>query len=492
MVCYHGERITIATAAQHHLGLVALYAGLPLSPAALPAVLEDVGRMTRGIIASLRHCNSGSMMKTTGEPKEPSRPTVKRLFALSGNRCAFPKCKTAIIDPDSGSVIGQVCHIEGEKEGAARWNRGQSAEERHGSDNLILLCGPHHKVIDDDEVAYTVERLKAMKKTHEDTATRVPEPNDEIADRLIATVLVSVAHGSIIFAPNQFGGQAAHSITNILYGPPPAQEDKATRELHRHKLDDPESADFGKTMYSQALGVRDQSGVFVPLPVSGLFFALLPKRIVPRGEEREFVGWMDCNQRRYEPFPGSPFIPSLTPDRIGSSLVWSDGGQLRFGSPARCYTQYLAVEMEGYLEYGFCPGAAFAPDINIVYYARVIAGFVAFLRLLRDLCGRFKLDASAVAVGLALRGIRGRALRCVTKRVERQYQATAPPDQDAFLFFRTAMPGADWGVDEVAHEAAGGVLHLWAYSAPAVFSTPEFEGEKYTGEGFKSDFRVWS
>jgi hypothetical protein len=95
-------------------------------------------------------------MATNAGPKEPSRPTVKRLFALSGNRCAFPRCSTPLVDPQSGSIVGEVCHIKGEKPGAARYDPNQSNEERHGFDNLILLCNVHHKVADDDEAVYTV------------------------------------------------------------------------------------------------------------------------------------------------------------------------------------------------------------------------------------------------------------------------------------------------------------------------------------------------
>src|SRR4051794_32830103 len=105
-------------------------------------------------------------MSTSAGPKEPSRPTVKRLFAVSGNRCAFPKCATPLVDPQSGSIVGEVCHIQGDKPGAARYDTSQSNEERHGYDNLLLMCNVHHKVIDDDETAYTVERLVQMKINH--------------------------------------------------------------------------------------------------------------------------------------------------------------------------------------------------------------------------------------------------------------------------------------------------------------------------------------
>src|SRR5712671_1056267 len=88
---------------------------------------------------------------------EPSVPTKKRLFALSSNRCAFPRCPATLID--GKTVVGKICHIKGARPGGARYDAQQSAAARHGFDNLILMCGRHHDVIDDDEEAYTVDRL---------------------------------------------------------------------------------------------------------------------------------------------------------------------------------------------------------------------------------------------------------------------------------------------------------------------------------------------
>ena len=143
---------------------------------------------------------------------------------MSGNRCAFPKCSTPLVDPQSGSIVGEVCHIQGEKPGAARYDQNQSNEERHGFDNLILLCNVHHKVADDDELAYTVERLIQMKKEHETRHTS-PPPVDEATEERFVTVAItnSTVHGSVVTSHGQIGGQTAHSITNV-YGTPQAEE----------------------------------------------------------------------------------------------------------------------------------------------------------------------------------------------------------------------------------------------------------------------------
>lgn len=163
-------------------------------------------------------------MSSSPGPKEPSRPTVKRLFAVSGNRCAFPKCATPLVDPQSGSVVGEVCHIKGDKPGAARYDPNQTNEERHGFDNLLLMCNVHHKVIDDDEAAYTVERLVQMKKDHETRHASPPPVDDATAERFVAVALTNcTVEGSVITTHGQSGGQTAHTIHNY-YGAPKTEE----------------------------------------------------------------------------------------------------------------------------------------------------------------------------------------------------------------------------------------------------------------------------
>lgn len=97
---------------------------------------------------------------------EPSLPTVKRLFALSQNRCAFPDCKNPLVE-DSGTVTGIICHIKARSKGGPRYDAKQTAEQRHAFENLILLCARHSKVIDSNPKTFTVELLGEMKEIHE-------------------------------------------------------------------------------------------------------------------------------------------------------------------------------------------------------------------------------------------------------------------------------------------------------------------------------------
>ena len=57
-----------------------------------------------------------------------TRNIIRQLFALSGNRCAFPGCTHMLINGDR-LFIGQICHIEAAKENGQRFNPGQTDEE---------------------------------------------------------------------------------------------------------------------------------------------------------------------------------------------------------------------------------------------------------------------------------------------------------------------------------------------------------------------------
>jgi hypothetical protein len=92
--------------------------------------------------------------------------TRMRLYALSGNQCAFPGCGVAFVSPENETNISNICHIEAAEEGGERYNPNSNDEERRSFKNLILLCPNHHKVTDNVHT-YTVEVLREMKRTHE-------------------------------------------------------------------------------------------------------------------------------------------------------------------------------------------------------------------------------------------------------------------------------------------------------------------------------------
>ena len=128
---------------------------------------------------------------------------------------AFPGCPNPLVDPASGSILGEVCHIKADKPGAARYDAAQNSKERHGFGNLILMCGVHHKIIDDNEQTYPVETLNQWKTSHEVRQREVPVDQNSAKRFVKHVVRNAIHHGSVVTSQNQTGGQAAHSITNI-------------------------------------------------------------------------------------------------------------------------------------------------------------------------------------------------------------------------------------------------------------------------------------
>jgi hypothetical protein len=109
----------------------------------------------------------------------PKLSIIKKLFALSGNECAFYQCSEKIVNEDS-VLVGQVCHIEAQKPHGPRYNKKQTEDERRDFANLIVLCPTHHVIIDSSPEKYTVPFLQDMKTKHEKLnlkSTFVPPKN---------------------------------------------------------------------------------------------------------------------------------------------------------------------------------------------------------------------------------------------------------------------------------------------------------------------------
>lgn len=98
-----------------------------------------------------------------------SRPTLKRLFALSGNQCSFPGCEVMFLNSDDETNYSNICHIEDANQDthkADRFNSLMSDKDRADYENLILLC-PNHHITTNDVGLYDVKALKKMKRDHE-------------------------------------------------------------------------------------------------------------------------------------------------------------------------------------------------------------------------------------------------------------------------------------------------------------------------------------
>lgn len=117
----------------------------------------------------------------------PRPVTIRRLFAVSMNRCAFPDCSTPVIDSTTNTILAEVCHIHAKRDTGPRFNAAQTDEERHGFDNLILMCSVHHKMIDASHnlTTYSPDCLKKLKQSHEQAARSSGVPLAAPAEYLV-------------------------------------------------------------------------------------------------------------------------------------------------------------------------------------------------------------------------------------------------------------------------------------------------------------------
>ncbi len=149
------------------------------------------------------------------EPSAPTVATIKRLFALSGNVCALPPCTNPLVDDPSGKVTGKVCHINGRKPGASRFDLNQSATERHGFDNLILMCPIHHDVIDSDPAKYTATMLRKIKAEHEKAHRGGRPPSNDVAKQLQATTFDTIFRNRNNLRELQAAALAMGGVANV-------------------------------------------------------------------------------------------------------------------------------------------------------------------------------------------------------------------------------------------------------------------------------------
>jgi hypothetical protein len=93
----------------------------------------------------------------------------RAIYGLSRGRCYEPSCREPVVVVDGGEpvFVGEVAHIVG---AVASGPRGaEEIDDREGFGNLLLLCGKHHKIIDDPRTRdrYPSELLREWKRQRE-------------------------------------------------------------------------------------------------------------------------------------------------------------------------------------------------------------------------------------------------------------------------------------------------------------------------------------
>ena len=101
--------------------------------------------------------------------------SVKDLLANRvGWKCSNPNCRKATrgagVEKTTIINIGVASHITAASKGGPRYDENMTAQERKSFENGIWLCQSCSKLIDSDEMGYTVDKLKKWKDISEQLA----------------------------------------------------------------------------------------------------------------------------------------------------------------------------------------------------------------------------------------------------------------------------------------------------------------------------------
>ena len=127
----------------------------------------------------------------------------------------YPSCQTHIVQPTGEPTItGDICHIKAKSPLGPRYDKSQTDYERHGLNNLILLCKVHHALVDGQPDKYIAELLTEFKEIHECNGNIELTPQDaRLAHILWDSYLHIEASGDAKVMVNSPGGMQAHNIT---------------------------------------------------------------------------------------------------------------------------------------------------------------------------------------------------------------------------------------------------------------------------------------
>ncbi len=102
---------------------------------------------------------------------EFNKKTIDTVAMRAAFKCSNPDCRVATVgansDPQKSTLIGEAAHICGARQGAKRYDANMTDRSRAEITNAIWLCRNCHKLIDTDEIKYSIRILFAWREQHE-------------------------------------------------------------------------------------------------------------------------------------------------------------------------------------------------------------------------------------------------------------------------------------------------------------------------------------
>ncbi|MFB9415603.1 hypothetical protein [Dactylosporangium matsuzakiense] len=151
----------------------------------------------------------------------------RALYGLSRGQCYAPECDEPVVVLDGGEpvFVGEVAHIVAAVASGPRG--GVDVPDRDAFENLLILCGRHHKIIDDVRTRdrYPVEVLREWKAKREaeiDTATRevlhgLGDLTVRLPDLLVQAFRDATAELSAAVDRLEATGQLNHDTAQLLH-----------------------------------------------------------------------------------------------------------------------------------------------------------------------------------------------------------------------------------------------------------------------------------
>lgn len=112
-----------------------------------------------------------------------------QLWVNSGGRCQFKGCNEYLLRDDLTYAMlnnSNIAHIIDVNKKTHRYTDNYTEKEKNELWNLMLLCPKHHRLIDNEEEQnYSVERLKKIKKEHEDRILNLTSIKENVKTNVI-------------------------------------------------------------------------------------------------------------------------------------------------------------------------------------------------------------------------------------------------------------------------------------------------------------------
>ncbi|MFD3560873.1 HNH endonuclease [Streptomyces sp. NPDC058686] len=129
----------------------------------------------------------------TSKPRRSySNATIAALTTLARGGCYYPECQVPILKLIDGEPFLnlEIAHIRAFEDEGPRSETALSTRERNSFTNLILLCTPHHKLVDGPRSEeFTIEVLEGWKDSRESDGIDALAGLTDLTEQKLATMI---------------------------------------------------------------------------------------------------------------------------------------------------------------------------------------------------------------------------------------------------------------------------------------------------------------